>query len=144
MHQALYITLNGDVFILVILVHTLLSLCHYKWSLLYKIKADRPHPPNYPHTPTDYRHTDKQESSDKQTDGRTLPSTLSPSFAVDNYQFEKKNRGMFVRALPAEPFDLWPWYRLCVCNQSVLVVNRADAVDRLFKASSHPCTKCLL
>ncbi len=24
----------------------------------FKLKADRPHPRNYPHTPTDYRHTD--------------------------------------------------------------------------------------
>ena len=24
-----------------------------------KLKADRPHPHNYPHTPTDYKHTDK-------------------------------------------------------------------------------------
>ncbi len=24
-----------------------------------KLNADRPHPRNYPHTPTDYRHTDK-------------------------------------------------------------------------------------
>ena len=23
-----------------------------------ELKADRPHPRNYPHTPTDYRHTD--------------------------------------------------------------------------------------
>ena len=60
-----------------------------------KLKADRPHPRNYPHMPTDHRHTDKhfrlvmtllcskQESAhrqmDGQTDGQTLPSTLSPS-----------------------------------------------------------------
>ncbi len=64
-----------------------------------KIKADRPHPRNYPHTPTGYRHTDKQVRlvmaliahygsavrggtdgrTDSQTDGRSLPSTLSPS-----------------------------------------------------------------
>ncbi len=25
----------------------------------FKLKADRPHPRNYPHTPTDHRHTDK-------------------------------------------------------------------------------------
>ncbi len=69
------------------------------------LKADRPLPLNYPHTPTDYRHTDKHlrlvmtllrwllhsagevGQTDKQTngrtdgrtDGRTLPSTLSPS-----------------------------------------------------------------
>ncbi len=31
-----------------------------KGQSAYKIlKADRPHPHNYPHTPTDYRHTDK-------------------------------------------------------------------------------------
>ncbi len=79
------------------------------------LKADRPHPRNHPHTLTDYRHTDNplglvmgvccsllhsakprskvkrfsQESAhrrtDGQTDGRTLPSTLSPRFAVDKY-----------------------------------------------------------
>ncbi len=38
------------------------------------LKADRLHPLNYPHTPTDYRHTDNHlelESAHKQTDGRT-------------------------------------------------------------------------
>ena len=68
-----------------------------------ELKADRPHPHNYPHTPTDYRHTDNnlglvmllitlddsavRVSTDRRTDGRTdgrtdrqtLPSTLSPS-----------------------------------------------------------------
>ncbi len=42
-----------------------------------KLKADRPHPRNYPHTPTDDRRTDGQ--TNRRTDGRTLPSTLSPS-----------------------------------------------------------------
>ena len=57
-----------------------------------KLKADQPHPRDYPYTPTDYRHTDKhlrlvmtlialcctrqsrapsRESTDKQTDGQT-------------------------------------------------------------------------
>ena len=77
------------------------------------LKANRLHPRNYPHAPTDYRHTVKHlrlvmtltalcctrqsrspkrfshESgdgwTDGQTDGRTLPSTLSPSSAVDKY-----------------------------------------------------------
>ena len=54
-----------------------------------KLKADRPHPHNYLHTPTDYRYTDKnlrlvmvpamREDTDGRTDGQTLPSTLSPS-----------------------------------------------------------------
>ncbi len=29
----------------------------HKW--LQQLKANRPYPRNYPHTPTDYRHTDK-------------------------------------------------------------------------------------
>ncbi len=55
-----------------------------------QLKADRPHPRNYPHTPTDDRHTYQRFSrergdrrtdrrTDGRTDGRTLPSTLSPS-----------------------------------------------------------------
>ncbi len=28
-------------------------------TVIGKLKADRPHPHNYPHPPTDYRHTDK-------------------------------------------------------------------------------------
>ncbi len=57
-----------------------------------KLKADRPPTRNYPPTPTDYRHTDKHlrlvtgelGHTNGQTDGRTLPITLSPRFAVDN------------------------------------------------------------
>ena len=29
-------------------------------SVSYQLKGDRLHPRDYPHTPTDYRHTDKQ------------------------------------------------------------------------------------
>ncbi len=55
--------------------------------IIIKLKADRPHPRNYPHTATDYRHTDKhlrlvmvvgqtvqpweRTRTDGQTDGRT-------------------------------------------------------------------------
>ncbi len=69
-----------------------------------KLKADRPHPRNYPHAPTDYRRTDKHlrlviptialyctngsavrahanGQTHGHTDTRTLPSTLSPCFA---------------------------------------------------------------
>ncbi len=58
---------------------------YHKW-----LKAYRQHLCNYPHTPTDYRHTDKhlrlvmvligqtvQPREVTQTDGRSLPSTLS-------------------------------------------------------------------
>ncbi len=51
------------------------------------LKADRPHPRNYPHTPTDYRHTDKQPWEHRQTDGRTdgrYQVHYLPRFAVDN------------------------------------------------------------
>ena len=47
-----------------------------------------------PHTPPDHRHTDKyiglvmNKQTDKRTDGRTLPSALSPCFAVDKYILE--------------------------------------------------------
>ena len=78
---------------------------------IIELKADGPHLRNYPHTPTDYRYTDiplrllpfvafgkaeplistaahqKFESAHRRTNGRTdrwtLPSTLSPRFAVD-------------------------------------------------------------
>ncbi len=74
---------------------------------LPKLKADRPHPRNYPHTPTDYRHTDNQgrrsnglclrvvtdvrvdRQMDRQTEGWTdrwtQPSALSPHFVVNKY-----------------------------------------------------------
>ncbi len=43
-----------------------------EWELSNdKLKADRPHPRDYPPTPPDYRHTDKQESWDRHTNGRT-------------------------------------------------------------------------
>ncbi len=69
-----------------------------------KLKADRPHLRKYPHTPTDYRHTDKhlglvmapialnctRQSRDGRTDGRTDRWTdgryqvhYLPRFAVD-------------------------------------------------------------
>ena len=59
---------------------------YYFYSYLLKLKAD------WPQLPTDYRHTDKyfrlvqpreRWQTDRRTDGRVLPSTLSPSFAVD-------------------------------------------------------------
>ena len=37
----------------------LASPCSHQCPPIYKLKADRPHPRNYPHTPTDHRHTDK-------------------------------------------------------------------------------------
>ena len=56
----------------------------WHWLFIYLLlKADRPHPRNYPHTPTDYRHTDKHlrlvmapialnfSFHDRWTDGRT-------------------------------------------------------------------------
>ena len=67
-----------------------------------KLKADRLHPRDYPHMPTEYRHTDKhlrlvmtlnahcctrQRRAPKTNgwmDGRMLPSTLFSRFAVDN------------------------------------------------------------
>ena len=77
-----------------------------------KLKADRPHPRNYPQTPTDYKHTDNHlrlvmvvlvlyctrqsraltntqtnKHTGRQTDGWTLSCTLSPCFAVDNDVF---------------------------------------------------------
>ncbi len=66
------------------------TFCHNCMKANYstKLKADRPHPRNYPHTPTDYRHTNKHLRlvmtpialncpqtdgwTDGQTDGRTL------------------------------------------------------------------------
>ncbi len=39
-----------------------MSLAHYiehQLNALRKLKADRLHLPDYPHMPTDYRHTDK-------------------------------------------------------------------------------------
>ena len=53
------------------------------------LKADRPHLHYYHYTPPDYRHTDiyltsdklTNRKTDKQKDGRTLPSALSPCFA---------------------------------------------------------------
>ena len=60
------------------------------YSVQGKLNADGPHPRDNPHTPTDYRHTDKHLglvmtlialSSDKRTDGRTdghyLPASRS-------------------------------------------------------------------
>ncbi len=65
------------------------------------LKADRPHPRNYPHAPTNYIHTDKhlrlvmtlialccRERSDGRTDGQTdgrYQVHYLPRFAVDNY-----------------------------------------------------------
>ncbi len=71
-----------------------------------KLKADRPPTRNYPHMPTDYRHTDNhlrlvmvlialywsngsavREDADGQTDGRTdgrYQVHYLPRFAVDN------------------------------------------------------------
>ena len=64
---------------------------------------------NYPHMPTDYRHTDKHlktgndsycsllqthkrtdRRTDGQADGQTLPSLLSSSFAVDKYLLDER------------------------------------------------------
>ncbi len=71
---------------------------------MMELKADRPHPRNYPHTPTDHRHTDKHfrlvmtflcskvavfnrrahtdKRTDRRTDGRYQVHYL-PRFAVD-------------------------------------------------------------
>ena len=78
-------------------VPSVLIFC-YAVEKYFPLKADRPHSRDYPQTPTDYRHTDnhlrlvmvvkrfRHESADGQTDtdGRMLPSALSPCFAVDN------------------------------------------------------------
>ena len=81
------------------------------WSpqhLYTQLKADQSHPRNYPHTTTDYRHTDEHlrlhvmrlvmshislccsagrvqtnTQTNGRTDGRTLPILLSSLFAVD-------------------------------------------------------------
>ncbi len=52
----------------------------------WKLKADRPHPHNYPPTPTDYRHTDKHLRLRGRTYGRTdgcYQVHYLPGFAVD-------------------------------------------------------------
>ena len=59
-------------------VNSLNSVDRLNLIYLCKLKADRPDLRDYPHMPTDYGRTDRR------TDGRTLPSTLSPSFVVDN------------------------------------------------------------
>ena len=74
----------------------------------FKLKANRPHLRNDPHTPIDYRHTPKtgngsytkyqghrfsRESGDRRTDRRTLPSILSPSIKSVVYGWVGKDVG---------------------------------------------------
>ena len=62
---------------------------------IHQLKADCPHPRNYPHMPTDYKHTLTNKRTDRRTDGWTdgryqvhyLPASLS--YAVNNYVLGK-------------------------------------------------------
>ncbi len=75
-----------------------------------KLKADRPHPHNYPPTPTDYRHTDKhlrlvmplialyctrqsRVSTDRRTDGRTDATKYIISLASRSIKIYRKYLG---------------------------------------------------
>ena len=60
--------------------------CREVWNLYREVI-----PLTHSDTPTDYRHTDKQitqmtlvAQTNRQMDGRTLPSALSPYYLVDN------------------------------------------------------------
>ncbi len=140
-------TLLPSCFTLQIMSHIKMTIVGVTVSkTMKKLKADRPHPRNYPWTPTDFRHTDnhlrlvmvfvarcctrqsrapkpfKQESSDKQThgrtDGRTLPSTLSPCFAVDNYHakfhHEKVAADWIIFATGLIPWMIFRWMSIQV------------------------------
>ena len=57
-----------------------------------KLKADRPHPRDYPQTPPDLQTQTVTADADGRTDGWMLPSAfLSPWFAVDKEGFEAWN-----------------------------------------------------
>ncbi len=75
-------------------------LAHDSHENLKLLKADRPHPHNYPHTPTDYGHTDKhlrlvmapialncsresvRRRTDGQMDGRTDGRTDATKYII--------------------------------------------------------------
>ncbi len=72
----------------------------------WKLKADRPHPRNYPHTPTDYRHTDNHL--------RLLTVVVAPCCTR---QSRAPNIDRCVPEIWPRPLtlthdldpDLWPW-----------------------------------
>ncbi len=84
------------------------------------IKSRSPHPRDYPHRPTDYRHRDKHLRLVIQTDGQTLPSTLSHRFAVDKNLFRVS--AIFVELYPFKlwNFILWQTVETCLHTDSML------------------------
>ncbi len=81
---------------------------HHLVGLHSQLKADRPHPRDYPHTPTDYRHTDKH-----------LRLVMTPIALCFTLQSRALNIDRWAPEIWLWPLtftrdldpDLWPWPR---------------------------------
>ena len=68
-----------------IALHSLAVLAGLRTPPYILLKADRPHPCNYPHTPTDYRHTDEHLKTGNDSYWlipRTCPQAVTRRFSL--------------------------------------------------------------
>ncbi len=92
-----------------------------------KLKADRPHPCNYPHMPTDYRQTSQTDGwTDRGTERHYqvhyLPATLSI----------KMQRNLDITIFSLFLYDFRLCYRFCLATRADLIMEmNVDCSNRI-------------